>query len=63
MAHVALVIRRDGTVPIEPGHPHRADIIAALRAEGHALEHAAACDHYEGGPCTCDPKIKGWQPK
>lgn len=50
MQQVALVIRKDGTVPIDEGHPHRDAIIAAIRSEGHEIEYTI-----EG-----HPKIKGW---
>lgn len=61
-AHLALVIRKDGTVPIEDGHPHRAAILAALRESGHDLDHDAACDHHRGHACSCSPRIKNWSP-
>ena len=36
---LALVIRPDGTVPIDAGHPHRHAIIGYLVDTHHELEH------------------------
>lgn len=63
VAKVGLVIRATGQVPIDADHPYRAEIIAALRAEGHVLLHADGCDHHQGGACSCSPTIQGWASK
>ena len=39
MAQLGLVIRPDGTVPIDPGHPHRHTIVGYLVNTGHEIEH------------------------
>lgn len=62
-----LVIRRDGTIPFdkqEDGseHPHKHAILAEVARLGHDLDHHATCDHHKGHACSCEPKIKNWNP-
>jgi len=37
-AHVALVIRPNGDIPFDEGHPHRELILGGLVADGHVLD-------------------------
>lgn len=62
MQHVGLIIRPDGTVPIDEGHPHRDLILKTIQDHGYELEHAEPCNHHRGHTCSCSPKIKNWSP-
>jgi len=63
MQQLGIVIRADGTVPIDDGHPHRLVILQALDSMGHDLEHEDGCSHSRGHVCSCNPKIKDWSPE